>query len=300
MTLSLVVASVLVACGAAFWVFRAQEAFRSQLRDYEPAPVERGAWERALRGDGLRGGRRVEWALEDGAVQTAYYVPPRGGAMLIVAHGSPGNGLGMLDVGAAALVARGHGALLVDLPGYGASEGQRNWDARYVESLQRALDFVSAQPEVAEERIAGFGYSNGGNVIARAAAADDRMRGVILLATYTRLAEHLHHAFRRRTPGMGHLAVAAARWSEVPVEELDTLASLRRMGPRPTLILAGDQDPVIPSEMAGRLKSAVPGAEAIVFEGVGHIGFSALPGDVFVDAIDSFVARRMPPKGAFD
>jgi pimeloyl-ACP methyl ester carboxylesterase len=39
----------------------------------------------------------------------------------------------------------------------------------------------------------------------------------------------------------------------------------------PTLVLHGDADPLVPVENGRRLAAAIPGAELIVYEGVGHI-----------------------------
>ncbi len=299
MKMLLLVTSVAVlAIGLAFWLYRGAQVFALQLGEYAATPYagsEDGV-ERLARA--ARVARQVGWQLSDGSRQNAFYLPSRNGAALIYAHGSPGNALGALGE-AVVLAEAGYGVLLVDLPGYGASEGNRAWDARFVESISMAVDFAVAQPEIDPARIGGFGYSNGGCLIARAAAADERLAAIVLLASYSTLAEQLHAAFgRRRTPFLGYFAQAAAYYSGVPVSELDTVAALERMAPRPTLILSGGQDGQIPREMAHQLKHAAPHAEMIVFEEMGHLGFAGRLGEAYFNPLLAFWDAALEANGA--
>ena len=287
-TLLLVMSVSVLALGFAFWLYRGAQVFALQLGDYAATPyADSEAGRERLARAALRA-RRVGWQLSDGSRQNAFYLASRNGAALIYAHGSPGNALGALGE-AMVLADAGYGVLLVDLPGYGASEGERAWDARFVESISKAVDFATAQPEVDAGRIGGFGYSNGGCLIARAAAEDERLAAIGLLASYTTLAEQLQAAFDgRRTPLLGYFARAAATYSGVPVAELDTLAALEAMTPRPTLILSGGQDRQIPREMARRLKHAAPQAEMILFEEMGHLDFPGRLGQEYFAPLLAF------------
>ncbi len=283
---------ILVSCG--FWAYRGLEAYRRALGDYVPTPYDASEARRARLAEGLTLSRRVSWKLADGSAQNAFYLPARNGALIIYAHGSPGSGLDSLPE-ARALAESGYGALLVDLPGYGFSEGRRAWDTHFLESMRRAVDFAVTQPGIDPDRIGGHGYSNGGSLIARAAAADPRLRALVLVATYTNLTDQLHHAFRRRTPGMGYFAIAAGRRSGVPVAELDTLAALRQIGPRPTLIVAAGMDHSIPTEMADRLQSGSVRAEMLLFERMGHVGFAERMGAAYLDPLKTFWDDALAP-----
>jgi pimeloyl-ACP methyl ester carboxylesterase len=83
---------------------------------------------------------------------------------------------------AAAGLARGYNVLAFDGPGQGgALRDQRlvfrpDWEA----VITPVLDFALTRAEVAPERIALFGYSMGGYLVARAAAFDDRVAALIL------------------------------------------------------------------------------------------------------------------------
>lgn len=296
--LLLVTSMSVLAVGFAFWLYRGAQVFVLQLGEYSATEYDGSEADRERLARAARLSRRVDWLLSDGSRQNAFYIASRNGAVLIYAHGSPGNALGALSE-AAVLADAGYGVLLVDLPGYGASEGKRAWDAGFVESISMAIDFASAQPEIDPKRIGGFGYSNGGCLIARAAAADERLAAIGLLASYSTLADQLHAAFgRRRTPWLGFFAQAAAYYSGVPVSELDTIAALERMTPRPTLILSGGQDRQIPREMAHQLKDAAPHAEMILFEEMGHMDFPGRLGKAYFAPLLAFWDAALEPNGA--
>jgi dienelactone hydrolase len=154
-----------------------------------------------------------------------------------------------------------------------------------------AVDFAEGQPEVDPMRIGGFGYSNGGCLIARAAAEDERIRAFVLLAAYTNLSDQLHYAYHRRTPGMGYFAIAASIWSGVPVQDLDTVAALERMTPRPALMISGGRDSQIPVSMGEKLKSSIPGAEGILYREIGHLDFAGQGGAYYVGSLVEFFDR---------
>ena len=83
---------------------------------------------------------------------------------------------------AAAALARGYNVLAFDGPGPGgALREQRlvfrpDWEA----VITPVIDFALARPEIDPRRIALFGYSLGGYLVARAAAFDDRIAALIL------------------------------------------------------------------------------------------------------------------------
>lgn len=271
------------------WLQRGLQVFRHRLAEYAPTPYDATEAGRALLAQGRAELEAVHWTLDDGTRQAAYWAPPRDGAVVLFAHGSPGHGLAHLRDEGRGLRERGHGVLLIDLPGYGASEGDRRWGASFVESFRRGLDFVSTQPGVRPEWIVAFGYSNGGSVVARAARDDERVRALALLASYTRLADQLHAAYAgRRMPALGSFAVAAARRAGVPLEELDVEAALRAMSPRPTLLLWGALDREVPPAMGRQLASVLPHAEAVEYPGVGHSGFVDGLGPIYLDRLDRF------------
>ncbi|MET0135568.1 MAG: alpha/beta fold hydrolase [Kibdelosporangium sp.] len=83
---------------------------------------------------------------------------------------------------AAAALRRGYNVLAYDGPGQGAVLRRQgivfrpDWEA----VVTPVLDYALGRPEIAEDRVALFGYSLGGYLVARAAAFDDRVAALIL------------------------------------------------------------------------------------------------------------------------
>ncbi|RIL06870.1 MAG: hypothetical protein DCC71_05230 [Proteobacteria bacterium] len=279
--------ALLAVLAAAVWVPRALRVHRierDELRwsappDAPPAPPA-----------GIDGLVETHWTLADATRQRAFYAPGTSGCVLVVVHGSPGTALGMLPQ-ARALARRGHGVLLVDLPGYGGSEGARTWGAAARASLRAAVDFAAAQPGV--RAIAGYGYSMGTSVLAQAAADDARIGTIVLLAPFTDFASQRAAQHRSRVPGMGAVAVLSARWLGLAVDELDTSRALRRLGDRPLLLVAGDADRAVPLAMVRRLKALAENAELWVLPGAGHVDVAQTTDDAFLHHVHAFLLRNL-------
>jgi len=263
----MIVAIGCVACVLALWGYRVAKAYRFESREFlapprrPPTPLP----------PGLPKARRVTFTLPGVGKQSAIYVPPERGALVIYAHGSPGEASGpMIEM--QTLAQHGIGALSLDLPGYGLSEGRRSWDASYLDAVRAAVAFARAQPEVDPARIGGFGFSMGTIVIGRAAARDDAIGPLILVSALTDLREQLAYQFRSPWPGVARAAQLAARRAGVDVDGLQLRDALRRHR-HPLLLIAGDADDIIPFSMPSELRALHPNSKLWVAHGVGHVGF---------------------------
>ena len=109
----------------------------------------------------------------------AWYVPSQNGAAVLIVHGSGGDRSTVAD--RAELVARhGFGAVSIDLPGHGESDGRASLlGANAQPAIGAALDWLVGQPRIDPDRVAGFGTSLGGEVLLEAAAGDRRLHAVI-------------------------------------------------------------------------------------------------------------------------
>lgn len=285
----------LLGISSSYWVYRGLTVFREASRDYA-APSDDVAESRAF-GTTTAGIREVTWILDGGSIQRAFYLPPRNGALVIYGHGAPGDAASLLPE-SLAMGRQGFGALLIDFPGYGRSQGRRNWGPEYLASIRKAVDFAIAQPEVARDRIGAFGYSMGGFVMVRAAAADDRISALVLLADGANLAEQLRAPYSGHVPGLGYFAVAAALWSGVPVAELDLRSALPRLGNRPVLIIAGKLDASISERALADLISTMKNEKSWVVEGVGHINWPQLAGDPYFARLREFWSAALVEQSA--
>ena len=110
---------------------------------------------------------------------SAWYVPSRNGAAVLVGHGSGGSRERVLEE--IRLLARhGYGVLAFDLFGNGESTGHSNGLGDNAQpAVDAALDYVAGRPDVDPERIAAFGSSLGGEVLLEAAAREPRIKAVV-------------------------------------------------------------------------------------------------------------------------
>lgn len=289
-------AAGLLAIPLSYWLYRGLAVFRDELRGcaISSAPDESVLRDSRATSAGLR---EVSWRLPDGSKQRAFYLPPSNGAVVVYAHGAAGNGLALLPE-ALAMAEHGFGALLLDLPGYGRSEGRNDWGPGFQATIRAAVDFAVRQPGVNPRGIGAFGYSMGGYAMARAAADDGRIAGLVLLAAYTDLSDLLHFERRSRVPGLGYFAIAADAWYGIPIAEMDTRVALRRLGGRPVFIIAGGADIAIPVSMSEELLSAATNAKRWVVEEAGHTGFADRAGQAYFARLLGFWTTALSRKTA--
>lgn len=199
---------------------------------------------------------------------------------LVLCHGFP---VGPLDARQSAgtfpeLIDRiahemGWAAMTFTFRGCGQSEGDfslRGW----LSDLRAAVDHLLAETDAAGVWLAGT--STGGSLAICEAADDPRVRGVAALSARAdfddwagqprRFLEHAREIGAVRRPGFPANFDAWAR----ELRALRPLEAARRFGPRSLLIVAGDDDEVVPLVDARLLAEAHGGAELRVIAGGGH------------------------------
>ena len=112
---------------------------------------------------------------QDGLQLVGWYVRSRNGAAVISYPTRRGK------VPQARMLARhGYGVLLLDARGYDGSQGDPNlfgWDD--AKDIDAAVSWLQQQPDVRNGRIAGIGFSVGGETMLQAAAANTGLRAVV-------------------------------------------------------------------------------------------------------------------------
>jgi hypothetical protein len=117
--------------------------------------------------------------MRDGRKLSAWYVPSRNGAAVLLSHGSGGS-RGRVPAHVRMLARHGYGVLALDNPGNGESEGHSNGLGDNAQpGITAAIDYLARRPDVNPKRIAGFGLSLGGEVLLDAAAHDKRLAAVV-------------------------------------------------------------------------------------------------------------------------
>jgi uncharacterized protein len=170
--------------------------YRAVLHDFDPAPGS--AILAHPEQTGIDGLTAVGFTSSSGDRIAGWYVPSRNRAAVIVTHGTNADRSSMLDE--IRLLSRaGFGVLAFDWPGDGESGGEVRWGSGERNALSAAIDWLEQQPDVARGKLGAFGFSMGGYFTIQVAAADPRLRAVVIAAAptsflaYTR-ARHRQHA----------------------------------------------------------------------------------------------------------
>jgi uncharacterized protein len=187
--------------------------------------------------------RNAAFRTADGVRLSAWYIPPRNGAAVVLLPGAGSTRTAVL--GQAAVLARhGYGALLVDGRGHGPSGGHAMdfgwWGDR---DLAAAVSFLERQPGVRAGKIAVLGESMGGEQALAAAGSDPRIRAVVAEG-----AEGQQYADRGWRPhditgvidrGMEWVQYTAAGLISGAPRPMSISDSIRAASGRPMLIIAG-------------------------------------------------------------
>ena len=211
------------------------------------------------------------------------FVPDGAGpfAGLLLMHGLPGNAAQMTPSGA--LLAR-HGAVVVALD---APFARRGGDpVRFTEAdsaeqvqlmtdLQRALDLITARPDVDANRLGYVGISYGGAMGALFVGIERRLKAGVLVVGDGGLVTHFGGAEDGDNP-FGLPCATWRRWLEsmIPIEPIKYVGFA---SPTPLLLQSGRQDNLVPPRDAERLHAAAPDPKTVQWYEAGHsLGVTAV------------------------
>jgi dipeptidyl aminopeptidase/acylaminoacyl peptidase len=267
----------------------AARTYRAEKGLFFPARTPVGTEARAA---GIGGLEDVAFPFTGGTVR-GWYLPSKNRAALLLLHGSGGDRRQLLGE-ARALGAEGFGALLIDWPGQGDSDGQVRWGDGERAALSAALDWLEKRPDVDRTRIGAFGFSLGGYVLAQIAAHDPRVKAVVLAGTPSEVARQCQWQNRR----WSFLSQWAARWAlqrgGMHVDDPQPLALVKSLAPRPLLLVAGTSDVVVPAFMASELHGAARDPkELYVIDGAGHGNYASIAGQTYFAKLTTFFGRAL-------
>jgi uncharacterized protein len=177
----------------------------------------------------------------DGVRLSAWYIPSRNGAAVVLLPGS-GSTRGAVLAQAAVLARHGYGTLLMDGRGHGLSGGHAMdfgwWGDR---DIAAAVSFLARQPGVSVGKIATLGESMGGEQ-GIAAMGDPRIRAVVAEGvTGQQLADHgwkpdgITGVLERGVEWVQYTAAGLLSGAPRPM----SIPGAIRAAPRPVLIIAG-------------------------------------------------------------
>ncbi len=171
---------------------------------------------------------------------------------------------------------RGLAAVIFNFRGTGESGGNFH-PLGWAQDLEAVLSWVWERPEVDIDRIGVLGSSMGARVAIHVAARRPEVAAVLSFASparsrWNRSPEEMIQNARDvgiiRDP---NFPPSPQRWAD-EYQEMDVTASVRRVAPRPLLLMHGDADDVVPPEDAQALLSAADPAttQLMMLPGAGH------------------------------
>jgi uncharacterized protein len=121
----------------------------------------------------------VSFPTPEGLTLSAWFIQSVNGATVITVHGAGKNRATTMDE-AEVLVRHGYGVLMIDVEGYGDSEGRANafgWVG--ARDVHAAVDYLRTRPDVDADRIGGLGLSMGGEILLQAAGESEALKAVV-------------------------------------------------------------------------------------------------------------------------
>ena len=226
---------------------------------------------------GLPQAEVASFTTEDGLDLEAWFVParqPSADRTIVVFNGNAGNRAhrGILAVSFAEL---GFATLLVDYRGYGGNPGLPSERGLYRDA-RAALRYLASRGDVNMARVVFFGESLGAAV-------------AVELAT-----EFQPSALILRSPFSSMTRIGAHHYPLLPVRQFlrDRYPSIDRIGNLtcPLLVIAGDDDRVVPFEDTQRLFDAAhQPKQLVVIEGADHNDEELMWGPRVIGAIAKFL-----------
>jgi fermentation-respiration switch protein FrsA (DUF1100 family) len=194
--------------------------------------------------------REIELTTEDNLRLSAWYTPPKNGAVILVAHGY---GASRPEHYHALFASHGYGVVSWDFRAHGRSEGEFTSLGYYeTHDVKAALDFALAQPGV--ERVGGWGGSMGAVTMIRATARYPEIEALIADSPFVTLEEEMD--LRVPVPLRPLIRFFAEREAGVTVDRVRPVDDIARISPRPVFLIQGMGDTMIPLSSAERLFEA--------------------------------------------
>ncbi|MHA7136965.1 alpha/beta hydrolase [Rossellomorea arthrocnemi] len=242
----------------------------------------------------------VEVETDDGLTLRAQYLENESpnGKSVILAHGYKGNSEQMPEI-TRFYYEEGYNILKPDARGHGKSEGDYigyGWDDRldYKEWINLLIN------EKSEESIFLHGFSMGAATVLMTSGEDlpEEVKGIIADSGYTSLEEELTHQlnYLYRLPAfpiMEVTSVVTKVRAGYSFSEASALEQVKR-NRVPLFIIHGDQDELVPTEMANRLYEATNGMKELwIVPGAGHTEGFTVEEEEYKKRVKGFIEEVM-------
>jgi len=260
-----------VGLAALAWLALVAASVRHGYRECHPWRSRVSAARAAQAKQLLPGLRELQVRTKDNLSLRSWFVPPRNGVVLVVMPGLTGNRASHLDE-AVLFAQHGYGSLLLEPRAHGDSEGTTaTWGYLEADDVVQAVKTAYAIPGVS--KVGALGFSVGASAVALAAARDPNIRAVVLYATWTSLREEIA-AKAGSLPSRGFWTTKGYELAGVDVDAVHPEPQMKRIAPRPVLLLSGAVDTDTPPSVMDRILAACgPSATLWRLASVGHGGY---------------------------
>jgi uncharacterized protein len=225
---------------------------------------------------GLPDAEPLTLSMRDGTRLAGWYLPPGPSSPFPALLWFYGNSETIAAIAPVLRAFRppGTAVLVVDYPGYGASEGQASEQSLY-EAAELAYDTLLARPGIDPARVFVYGRSLG-SAAASHVATTRTPAGLVLESPFT----------SARDMARRHYPLFPAVLLRV---RLDNLAAISRVR-CPVLVFHGTADRLVPPDMGHRLAAAAPGeVEFVTIAGAGHNDGYGLGGWAYREKVWEFL-----------
>ena len=264
-------AGALAAMLALLWLVQRRLVYFPLLQDVPPVATT------------LPGAEDVIFETADGLRLNGWFASgthAHGRATVLVFNGNAGDRSFRAPL-AAALTELGLSVLLFDYRGYGRNPGRPS-EQGLLADARAARAYVAARADVDPARLVYFGESLGA-AVALALAVEQPPAALVLRSPFTSLADmgRVHYPL---------LPAGLLLW-----DRFDSLGQVGRLT-CPVLIIAGEQDRIVPPEQSRRLYEAArgPNTRFVLVPGADHNDFELLAGGRLIDALRRFL-DEVPP-----
>jgi len=195
--------------------------------------------------------QNINLITEDGIRLSAWYTPPRNGAVILLAHGYGDNRPEWIHE---LLAKKGYGVLAWDARAHGESDGQIS-TIGYLEVLdvKAALDYLKTQPDV--KHIGAWGGSMGAATLILAAARFPQIEALFVDSSFDSLNDEFNYLVPY--PIINPLAKLIAQTETgINLNAVSPVAVIGKISPRPVYIVQGTADTVAPPDSGEKLFNA--------------------------------------------
>ena len=223
-----------------------------------------------------------------------WFIAPRGGATIVLAHGTQADRTSMLYE-IRALLAGGHGIVAIDFPGLGESTGAVQMTAGRVVAMRAVFDTLVRRRDVDSSRLGLYGFSFGGATVLQFAAGEPRARAIIAAGAPFDYATHVRYSYQRNGALFAAGALLVYRCSARSVSAMNLTEAARHIAPRPALIVNGDRDRDVPPTDGDSIAALIgPSATRWLIAGAGHGEYWNTDPD-YAARIVQFFSTQLPP-----